>query len=237
VFNYSAPKLYQATGRAEANDYEIGLYNLTKLTGTVDLRSYFGCSHQDYDLRRHVYIPAGSRYEAVYDSYRNKTRGNMVAMSFEMLRPMDYNERVTISPLAALDYEHVWQKGYAESGGLTALRYDDADLERLTFRFGVNTKVFMNKRFDMLARLQYATLLNRIGYPHSGSHFVNATVDGVPTADICGSRVGHDRLIIGVGGEYYLNSKRSSSVHFGYDADIWKRMTMHTGNINFTHRW
>ncbi len=237
AFNYSQPQLRQATGSVKMDDYEIGLYNLTKLTGTVDLKSYLGYSHQEYDLRRHVYIPAGSRFDAVYDSYRNKTDGNMFSMSFELQRPMDFNDSVVFTPLLALDYEHVWQKGYAESGGRTALRYDDSQLERLMFRIGVNTKIFVSNKFDLFGRLQYATQLNKTGYPRSNNHFVNATAPGTPTMDVWGSNVGRDYVNLGIGGEYYLNRMRATSIYFGYDADLWKGMSTHSGYLGFTHRW
>jgi len=237
VFNYAEPKLQQATGRVEMDDYEIGIYNLTKLTGVVDLKSYIGYSHQDYDIRRHVYIPAGARYGAVQDSYWNQTRGDSLAASLELIRPIEYSDYTTFMPLLALDYEYIWQKGYTESGGLTALRFDNTRLERLMMRFGVNTKVFVNKRFDAHARIQYATQLNCTGHPRSGTHFVNATVADVPTADIWGSRVGGDHWNIGIGGERFLDGKRMTSIHFGYDADLWRHMSTHTGNVGCTHRW
>jgi len=237
VFNYSEPKQYQATGRTKADDFEIGIYNLTKLSGAFDLKSYFGYSYQDYDLRRRVSIPEGGRYDAVYDTYRNKTHGDTFAMSFELIRPMDYNDYITFAPLLALDYERVWQKGYTEAGGLTALRYDSTTLERTMMRFGMNTKVLLHNRLDLLAKIQYATQLNRTEYPRSGAHFVNATVANVPTADIRGSRVGRDHLNVGIGGTYYLDGARATSFTFGYDADMWRRMASHTGNIGYTHRW
>lgn len=52
AFNYSNAELKQATGKVTLDDYEFGIYNLTRVGDLFDLKTYLGYAYQRYDITR-----------------------------------------------------------------------------------------------------------------------------------------------------------------------------------------
>ncbi len=234
VFNYSNPRLKQATGKVSMDDYEIGLYNLTRFGG-FDLKAYAGYAYQRYDITRNVYIPTGGRYDAVYDHFNNKVNGHALSASLELIRPFQTTDRLVLSPLVAMDYEQAWMKGYTEHGGITALRYEKADYLKLEARVGANIDARITDRLTLNGRVHYARQLNS-DKPKSRQHFAGTSTN-TPGMNIWGVRRGKDTLNIGVGLEYAINQEKTRAVYLNYDADVSRRETTHTGNVGFVWSW
>lgn len=236
-FNYSDPRLRQNTGKVEMDDYEIGLYGMTKFGGNYQMKLYAGYSHQRYDVDRRVYIPGTDNFAALHERFKSKTDGNAFSASVELTRPIRYRSNLLLLPTIAFDFEQAWMKGYSEKGGLTALKYDDSTLERMMFRFGLGTEYAVRKNLDLKTRIQYATQVNSIEYPRIDVQFINATLPTQRDADIWGSRIGRDYLNLGIGLDWQLNARRTTKLYINYDADVYKHATVHAGEVGLVRQW
>ncbi len=234
VFNYSNPCLKQTTGKATMDDYEIGLYNLTRF-GLFDLKAYAGYAYQRYDIYRSVFIPAGGRYDAVNDHFSNKVNGHSLSASLELTRSFQTTNRLVLSPLVAMDYEQAWMKGYSEQGGITALRYEKADYMKLEARIGVNVEARLTDRLNLTGRVHYARQLNN-NKPKSKQYFAGSSTR-TPGMDIWGVRRGKNALNVGIGLEYYINKEKTRAIYMNYDADLSRREETYTGNVGFVWSW
>ncbi len=239
AFNYSDPRLRQATGQAEMDDYEIGFYGRTRLNSDWMLKYYAGYSHQNYDLRRHVYLPAcpGDGFPAISEQFRNKTNGEALAASVELIRRFVVRENFRLLPTVAFDLNQVWQDGYRESGGLTALEYDDTTLERMMIRFGLGTEYAVRNNIDLTARIHYATQLNSNEYPRGGTRFANASIANQRYADIWGARIGRDFLNLGIGADWQPAKFQATTLFINYDTDLYKRAMIHAGQVGLVTQW
>ncbi len=236
AFNYSDPRLRQTTGETKMEDYEIGFYGLTRFD-RYEMRFYLGYSHQRYDVDRHVYIRPTGRFAAISERFGNKTDGNALATSMELARPITFWTNLTFLPTVAFDFEQAWMKGYRESGGLTALVYDDSTLERMMLRFGLGAEFDARDNLDFRARIQYATQLNGTEYARTGVRFAGATITDQRTADIRGARIGRDYLNLGIGANWKPHRLENLSLFVNYDADLYDRATVHAGGFGLTKQW
>jgi len=239
TFQYAEPQLRQENGHVKMDDYEIGLYNMTRLTDKVDMKAYLGYSRQRYNFDRYVTLPASSsgHYEALNEQLSGTTNGDALAASLELIRPIPWRNDIRFLPVAAFDFEQAWMRGYQESSGETSLIYDSATLERMMLRFGVSSEYHLRNRLAMNLRLQYATQVNGREYPSLGVRFANGVQTNQRTADIWGSRIGRDRLNLGVGANWKLNDRGDTLLTINYDADFYHLATFHTGEVGFLKKW
>ena len=239
AFNYSNPQLRKASGSVQTDDYELGFYSMYRLRSGAQLKGYLGYAYQDYRQHRNVSLPAtGVRFpEPLNESFQSKAHGNSLASSLELLFPIDVDLVFHYSPLMALDYEVAWQNGFSESGGITALNYGGTSVERLIFRTGVNAAYDFSYRLSLLGHLQYAHQLSNLTYARSSSQFAAAQLPNSPGMEVWETNLGHGYVNLGIGGQWFLNEKQTSLLHFGYDADFWTKMATHSGMIGFTHVW
>ncbi|MDR0327390.1 MAG: autotransporter domain-containing protein [Planctomycetaceae bacterium] len=228
---YTNSNLRQATGKAQADDFAVGLYGMTRLKNSMDMKVYFGYSHQEYDLRRIVHW-------GKIDTFRSKTSGEAMSASVEVSKPYQCHPHVCLTPLTAWDFEHVWMSGYREHGSVTALRYDGATLVRSMFRIGLRGEYTMSEQLSLNSRLQYAAQLNNREHPAIGARFVSGPSDQY-TADIWGSRIGRDYVNVGIGGNWRLTGDGLSEkfLYFNYDAKWFTRADIHVGEIGYMKKW
>ncbi|MCD7896662.1 MAG: autotransporter domain-containing protein, partial [Planctomycetaceae bacterium] len=234
ALNGSIVDMKQRTGTVDMDDLELGVYGLGRVGGWVDVKGYFGFGRQFYDVTRRVNIPAYGGAEPLNDRFENSVNGHSLAASVELSRSFEINRILNISPVAAFDYEHVWQKSYRESGSVAALHYSKADMAYMALRAGVNVGLALSDRVNLNGRLHYS---RRIGedVPQSEQRFVAATT--ARAAKIWGVKSGRDALNIGLSATFALDRRGRTSLHINYDGDFSRRGTSHTGNFGITHTW
>jgi uncharacterized protein with beta-barrel porin domain len=232
TYQYAEPRLRQATGTAKMDDHEVGLYGMTRLTDQVDMKVYLGYSHQQYDFDRRVFLPLGTLYEELHGG----TSGDAMALSVELIKPMMWRKGIKVLPVAAFDFEQAWMKGFRESGGDSALVYDDATVARAMIRVGLGSEYVWRERFSLNARLQYAAQLNHREYPAVGVRFANGSADQY-TADIWGSQIGRDYVNFGLGTSWKLGNRGNKLLYVNYDAKWFDRANLHMGEAGFVKRW
>ena len=235
-FQYTRPRLSQETGSVRADDYELGLYGLVRFEPGFDLKAYLGYSHQNYDLRRTVSLPASPHFPAAfYEELKGDARGDAFSASLELTRAIEWRENIRLIPLAALDYEKASMRGFEESDGQASLIYDRASLERLMFRVGLGSEFTFQNGFYLKPKAQAALGLNDQKHPAVDVKFAKATLPGQPAADIWGARTGGGYLGLGLGGGSNLGGDKSFYVN--YEAKIYNRATIQSGEAGFMIRW
>ena len=230
TFQYAEPRLRQETGKVEMGDNEIGLYGMTRLTNSVDMKAYLGYSHQQYDFTRTVSLPA------FHETLCGSTNGDAMAASIELLQPMRWRQGILITPVAAFDFEQAWFQGYRESAGEAVLVYDNATLARAMLRVGLGGEYIWRDRFLLTTRLQYAAQLNDREYPAIGVRFANGP-GNQHTADIWGSQIGRDYVNFGLGVNWKLTSRGDKLLYVNYDAKWFNLATSHVGEAGIVKRW
>jgi len=236
TFQHAEPRLRQETGKVKMDDCEFGLYGMTRLADDVDVKAYLGYSHQRYGFDRYVWLPETGTYEALSEHLSGKTSGDALAASVELLRSFKWRKGVRVLPVAAFDYERVWMRGYRESGGTTALVYDNATLDRLMIRVGLGSEWNLGNRLALNTRLQYAAQLNNREYSAIGARFAQGPAEQ-HTADIWGSQIGRDYLNFGIGTNWKLDTRRHRLLYVNYDAKWFDRANSHVGETGFVTRW
>jgi len=224
------PRLRQETGRVKMGDLEMGLYAMTRVTNSVDMKVYLGYSHQQYDFLRTVAIPG------LFEQLQGTTSGDALSMSVELLQPMRWRQGILITPIAAFDFEQVWMNGYRESAGMTSLVYDDATLARAMVRFGLGGDYIFADRLRLNLRLQYAAQLNDREYPAIGVRFANGPANQ-RMADIWGSQIGRDYVNVGLGTSVKLDARGNRLLYANYDAKWFDRANRHIGEAGIMQRW
>ena len=238
AFQYANPRLRQDTGRVKADDFEFGLYNLTRLPDDFELKSYLGYSRQHYDFRRSVSLPAAPSgvYGAFYEQLNGSTNGQALAASVELTRPIQLRRDIRLLPVAAFDFEKAWMRGFRESAGLASLTYGNASLERTMLRFGLNAEFELRNGLSLRSSLQYARRVNGQSYPSIGARFANGG-PGQPTADIWGSRIGRNALNLGLSGGWKFGRDGDRRIYLNYEAKLFNRATIQSGEIGFVKVW
>ena len=235
-FQYTKPRLSQETGETQANDYEFGLYGLTRILDDFDLKAYLGYSLQDYDFKRTVSLPASTHFtEPFYEQLNGATHGESLSASLELTRLIQWQDNIRLLPLAALDYEKAWLSGFTESGGQAALVYGKTSMERLMFRLGLDSEFTFKNGYYLKPKAQFAVRLNDQKYPAVDVRFAKAASPGQPTADIWGVKTGGNYLGLGLGGG--LKISENDSFYVSYEAKIYDRATIQSGEAGFMIRW
>ena len=228
TFQYSEPRLRQATGNVRMEDFEIGSYALQRWGDNFEVKSYLGYSHQRYRFDRRVAF--------LDEQLSGKTSGDTLSLSYEWIRPIRVQSGVWLRPLMALDYEQTWMRGYREQGGESAQIYDKATLARTMLRIGLNGDFNLRNGLSLNGRIQYGTQLNNREHSAHGVRFVNGGTDQYK-ADIWSSRIGRDYLNLGLGGNWQLDESGSRFVFVNYDAKWYERATMHLGEVGLVRKW
>ena len=239
TFQYTQSRLRQDTGTAKADDYEFGLYNMTRLSDNLDLKAYLGYSRQRYDFRRTVSLPASpsGRYEAFYERLNGSASGHALAASVELIRPVQVRRNIRLLPVAALDFEKARINGYRESAGQASLDYDAASMKRMMLRFGVDSELDLQNGFYLKPRVQYAAQVNGQKHPSVDARFANSTLPGQRAADIWGSEIGRNYLNLGLGGGLKTDGRGDKVLYMNYDAKLYSRATSHAGMVGFMMKW
>ncbi|MDR0233299.1 MAG: autotransporter domain-containing protein [Zoogloeaceae bacterium] len=238
TFQYTMPHLRQKTGNAKADDYELGLYNMTRLMDTFDLKAYLGYSYQRYNLTRTVSLPGKSgRYEAFYEKLKGNTTGNAWSASLELTKPIEWRQDVRILPIVAFDFERARIRGYRESAGHSALTYGNISMGRTMFRFGLEGDLTLQNGLHVRPKLQYAMQVGGQKYPSVDVRFVGGTLPNQRIADIWGSRIGRNYWNIGLGGSWKLDSRGDRMFYLNYDGKVYDRATSHTAMAAFIMKW
>ena len=162
-------------------------------------------------------------YDAGYD-------GNTLYASAELVKPIHMQNNWVLLPLVGVDYQVAWTDGFAERGtGASAQVIDSANLDQLVIRTGLNSKVRMNCRFDLNARLQYGCQI--AGKTYGSVNSVFASAPSSPVMNLRGVDLGRNQLNTGVGFQRYFGTAKRAYLFGDYAFDCGERTTAHTGQV------
>ena len=229
----------QETGTAKANDYEFGLYNMTRLMENLDLKAYLGYSFQRYNFSRDVSFPAlpSAGYDAFFERLDGKAHGSALAASVELVRPIQWRRNIRLLPVAAGDFEKARIDGYRESVGKTSLTYADASTTRVMLRFGMDGELNFQSGLYLEPRIQYARQVNDEKSPSVNVWFSNSTATDQRKANIAGAEIGRGYWNPGLSGGWKLDDSGNKTLYVNYDAKFYKRAAVHEGMAGLMIKW
>ena len=235
AFGYTAPTLYQGRDKITSDDVVLGLYFKKKLKNDLYINVWLGYGNQKYRQNRYVSIPeidTGYKYEGEFS-------GNTFTGSVEVSRAIYCRQFLVLRPLAAFDYQHAEQDGFEETGrGPFALSYGRFSYDTKIARCGIATQIGASdgsSKMTIRQRVYYARQIGGEAYP-DGTAFYR--VGGSSTVmDLRGFDVSRDYMILGMGGQFYLDPTRTCQLYGDYDAIVSTKMTTHSVSLGLIQRF
>lgn len=230
--SYGNGHLTQLSDRVESNDYQVGLYFLCAPFNALEMKTYIGTGYQDYDMKRYVSNPNisgvktdGTPVTGIHDRYLSRTDGNTFNLSFEMTRPLELHPMFILRPTIGVDLQHLWQHKFSDTTDESAaraeerifgLKYDKMYYNRSLFRVGFSSES-SGPRGGWHWRAFYVTKMDGANYPDFSARFSS----GGKKFSVRGVDLGSNYLNLGLGSNVWLDSDRSTSLFFNYDANIY----------------
>lgn len=226
AFGFSKPRLWSEGDRVEASNFQLGLYGGFAAANGWETKFYVGGGLQDYASKRRVEI--GDLRETLGADFNGQT----LAAALRFDRPFQTDIYRVWRPVVQLDFEQVWQDGATETGGGSALTFDDADWSRAFARVGLESE--FNSPFLLFdARAFYGILLTDDAAPVATARF--AGFNGDSTFTVAGVDQGDSFFEAGLGARGYLDCERRWVVGGDYDFVASKKTTSHLGTISLSY--
>ncbi len=226
AFGFSKPRLWSEGDRVEASNFQLGLYGGFAAASGWETKFYVGGGLQDYKSKRFVLI--GGLRERLDADFGGET----LAAAIRLDRPFQTDPYRVWRPVVQVDFEQVWQDGTTESGGGSALVYDDADWSRAFARVGLESE--FNSPFLLFdARAFYGIMLTDDAAPVSTARF--AGYNGDSTFTVAGVDQGDSFFEAGLGAKGYLDCERRWVVGGDYDFVASKKTTSHLGTVSLSY--
>jgi len=211
------------------------LYFKKKLKNDLYVNGWAGYGNQQYQQSRYVTVPEldqGYKYEGEFS-------GHAFTGCVEVSRAIYCRKSFVLRPLAAFDYQQAWQKGFNETGrGPFALSYGKMSYDTKIARCGFATQIGASdgsSKMTIRQRVYYARQITGDSYP-SGNAFYQ--IGGAPTVmNLRGFDVSRDYMIVGAGGQFYIDPTRTCMLYGDYDAIVTKNMTTHAVSLGLIQRF
>ncbi|HBT76240.1 MAG TPA: hypothetical protein DEB39_04780 [Planctomycetaceae bacterium] len=228
VFGYSRPILQNEGDKVEGHDFQAGLYIGQVLPLGSELKGYVGFGGQGYDSCRWLRDPAvfaeAKRLTADY-------QGDSFNMSVELSRPFRLGRYGTIRPVAGLDIMTTTHGGHTESGdAVLAGDYARVHFGRAFTRYGARAKYendFTSIWFQMFCSFKFAGE----DAPETKFKFVGAP--GEENVIVRGVDPGSLYLLMGLGGHFDLNKKKTRKLAYAWDFSVAERLVSNAGTLGF----
>ncbi|MGL6195122.1 MAG: autotransporter outer membrane beta-barrel domain-containing protein [Thermoguttaceae bacterium] len=234
AFGYTAPVLLQERDRINSDDIVVGLYFRKKFRNDLYINGWIGYGYQEYKQSRIVSVPEldlGYKYEGSYS-------GHSLTSSTEVYRAIYCKPGFVLRPIVALDIQYADQKGFTEIGrGPFALVYNSINYNSMIARCGIATQIGNSNgesKMVLRQRLYYGRQITGESFPDANASFVNGgTSTGI---NVRGMDISRDFMMVGAGGQIYLDSTRTCQLFGDYDAIVSTKMTMHTISLGIIQR-
>jgi outer membrane autotransporter protein len=213
VFGYGNPHVYNSVAKIEADDYTFGTYAKLKLSNVSEIyaNAFLGYGNQRYELRQNSANP------------NTQYNGDSFYAGLELYKPIRLRNKITLSPLIALDFQKAWSDGFDVNVTGLPLSVAKNDIDQTVLRIGVNSS-YGNLR----TRLQY-------GYQVSGDLYgISRTSIAGNTNNnrvLTGVNLGRNTLNLGFGGDFNIGKR--TKLFADYDFDLAEHSKAHTGQFGF----
>ncbi|MCL2304749.1 MAG: autotransporter outer membrane beta-barrel domain-containing protein [Planctomycetaceae bacterium] len=235
AFGYTAPTLYQGRDSIYSDDIVVGLYFKKKFKSDLYVNLWVGYGNQQYQQSRYAIVPELNRG----DKYEGEFSGQSFTGSVEVSRAIYCRRFLVLRPLAAFDYQRGWQSGFDETGrGPFALSYGRFSYDTKMARCGFATQIGASdgsSKMTIRQRVYYARQITGDPYPNGNAFY---QIGGAQTVmNLRGFDVTRDYMIVGTGGQFYLDPTRTCMVYGDYDAIVTKNMTTHAVSLGLIQRF
>jgi uncharacterized protein with beta-barrel porin domain len=225
-FGFAKPRLWSNGDRVEASNFQLGLYGGFASANGWETKFYVGGGLQDYASKRRVEI--GSLRETLDADFN----GQSFAAALRFDRPFQTDQFRVWRPVLQFDFEQVWQDGATETGGGSALTFDDSDWSRAFARVGLESE--FNSPFLLFdARAFYGIMLTDDAAPVSTARF--AGFNGDSTFTVAGVDQGESFFEAGLGARGYLDCERRWTIGGDYDFVASEKTTSHLGTVSLSY--
>jgi uncharacterized protein with beta-barrel porin domain len=207
VFGYGNPRVYNSTGKIEADDFTFGVYSRLKVLG-IYANTFLGYGSQNYQLRQN-------------QTQHTKFNGDSFYASLELFKPIYLRNDMLVSPLVAIDFQKSWSDGF-NTNNAVPLTVKKGEMDQTVLRLGVNSN-YRNWR----TRLQY-------GYQIAGDLYSTSRTSITGSGNnrvLSGVNLGRHTFNAGFGGDFQFGIR--TILFADYDLDLGERATAHTGQFGF----
>ena len=226
AFGFAKPRLHSRGDDVETSNFQLGLYGGFAAPSGWETKFYVGGGLQDYKSKRFVGI--GELNERLNADFG----GESLAAAIRLDRPFQTGVYRVWRPVVQVDFEQVWQDGATETGGGSALTFDDVDWSRAFARVGLESE--FNSPFLLFdARAFYGILLTDDAAPVSTARF--AGFNGDSTFTVAGVDQGESFFEAGLGARGYLDCERRWVIGGDYDFVASEKTTSHFGTVSLSY--
>lgn len=225
MLGYGQGWTYSQFGRVETEDYTFAVFSKSHLNWGWEAYAFLGYGHQGFESRRDV---LGQRSKAKYD-------GDTYYMAGRLVRPYVYNRFLTWLPTIGFDVQSVATNTFNEHGSDYSMRVGRSDMQRSMFNIGLNSHWRVNDWATIDGRLMYSRRLSDDTFGEVSTVFLAAPDS--PAMRIRGVDVGRDAFNVGIGGQAYLNTKRSVILFGDYDYDVGPKSFSSSIQFGFISMW
>ncbi len=122
--------------RAEADDWQIGLYGTLAFKNSYSLKAWLGYGWQSYDLFRH---PLGAALSGSF-------KGSSTTAALEFAREIPTRGGLTIAPALGLEHRRVRQDSFSERGDdVLSLHFDSSGYDETKLYAGAYLRQILKK--------------------------------------------------------------------------------------------
>lgn len=232
TFAYTDSSAHQLGSGVQANDFQLGFYELRKLRNVWEGRGYLGMGLQGYQSRRSVMGTDGLGTPTGLETIKGDYSGLSLAAKYELARLVYLSSSWTLLPLMSMDYQGAWQSGFTETGSTAALRYDAENFGLFRLGVGMDVRFFGGYNLSTTVRLRYFEHLGGDA-PTSSSRFAVAG----DTFQVNGTAIGRSYGQYGLGMKYDLCESNRWYLFGNYDLQTSHRSTLHYGTVGVGAKW
>ncbi|MGL6225360.1 MAG: autotransporter outer membrane beta-barrel domain-containing protein [Thermoguttaceae bacterium] len=231
-FAYTDSSANQFGSGVQANDFQLGFYELRKLRRVWEGRGYLGMGLQGYQARRSVMGTDGFGEPTGLETIKGSYSGLSLAAKYELARLIYLSSSWTLLPLMSMDYQGAWQSGFTETGSTAALSYEAENFGLFRLGVGMDVRFFGGYNLSTTVRLRYFEHLGG-DTPTSSSRFAVAG----DAFQVNGTAIGRSYGQYGLGMKYDLCENNRWYLFGNYDLQTSHRSTLHYGTVGVGAKW
>ena len=219
----ASPTTATQADELDIDSYYANIYGSYQFANAVNLEGVAGFMYNNYDSNRYITAGASQRLQGDYDGQQYTAK---LSVNRDIMLP--YNTIFT--PIAALQYTHIRQEGYTETGGDGTLNQTISDSDANVFQSGLGFSFAYNNHPRLKPEFRAMWWHDFIGDEQE----VVAQIGGIagPRFRIQGAEAARDRLETGLDLTYQAGN--GMDIILGYDFHYQEQQTAHAGSIKLS---
>ena len=227
TFGYERGLLHNYADSVRAHDYYLGVYTGHIFSDAYEVRSFLGGGYQDF---------TSFRNDGAFN-YVAKYKGSSFEGNIEFARLYVGRNGNLLRPFVGLDFEYAHiETGEENEVGYEFRQYPRSSLTQFFARVGAK----IERRWTRCDIHGSGTLRGLLIGPVRPEGNVFYPTRGTGSEQL-GARMGSSGITLNVGGNWYLDQRRTAAMFLDYTVDMFfdndADAAMHTGNIGLSYRF